>query len=118
MKKLGPKAKLSAEYSNYFKSILIFPGISGLKSNSTILTAKTCTQESDYVYSYNDITLPVTLNSPAQCCTRCGQTPGCVAWSYLVSVQYCYLKNALPSNQNRVPYQNSYSGVVINVVIS
>ena len=75
---------------------------------------KICTLESNYVYAYNDMTLPLTIATPADCCTKCGQTTGCLAWSYLVSFNYCYLKNALHSSLNRVAYQNSYSGVVIN----
>lgn len=98
-------------YTNSFSGTLS----TGTVPTSTVapVVSGSCTYESNVVYQNNDISQPVTLavgSTQASCCDRCGQTAGCVAWSYLIDYRLCYLKNAAHSAANRVNYQNSYSG--------
>lgn len=88
--------------------------VSGVRNTTTTTTTlPSCAVESGYVYHNNDISQPITnIASFSDCCARCGQTAGCVAWSYLMDYKYCYLKNALPALSNRQAYTNSFSGTI------
>lgn len=49
--------------------------------------------------------------SYAECCNACGQTSGCVAWTWSSLTQVCYLKNTIPTANEQVALTYSYSGV-------
>lgn len=61
----------------YVLNVIILKGISGLRS------ARTCSQEVGFVYYYDDISQPLSLAAPGECCSRCGHTAGCVAYRFL-----------------------------------
>lgn len=93
--------------------------ISGLRSGGSVTTStRRCSfREYNYAYAYNDITLPLTLNSADECCDRCVKTTTpskCVAWTYIrtSTTGYCYLKNNRPTSLTRVTYTNAVSGYV------
>lgn len=95
--------------------------ISGLRKGTTTTTGGSCNIESEYVYQNNDMGQPLLLpvgSNQFTCCTQCSQTTGCVAWSYLTVYRYCYLKNALPTLANRLPYAQSFSGTLVGNTIA
>lgn len=70
-----------------------------------------CFTATNYNYIGGDFNSTIVSNY-TDCCNVCGNTAGCVAWTWNFLTNVCYLKNVLPSAANQVPLTYSYSGVV------
>lgn len=75
---------------------------------ATVATA--CFVATNFNYNNANFNSSVAL-SYAECCNRCGQTTGCVAWTWSSLTQVCYLKNTIPAANEQVPLTYSFSGV-------
>ncbi len=111
LKNAMPSLNRRINYTNSYSGVMA-NSLSATTTMSPSSVLYFCNMESGAIYPGNDIG-GYTLPNPSDCCNKCGQTQGCLAWSYLTATQFCYLKSALPTPNNRVSFQNSYSGTLI-----
>lgn len=119
--KVGPSTV--RVYDRYWQSGLVKTGpvtatlvpvtttLAPVTTASPVVTVATaCFVATNYNYNNANFNSSVAL-SYADCCNKCGQTTGCVAWTWSSLTQVCYLKNTIPTANEQVPLTYSYSGV-------
>lgn len=80
---------------------------------ATAVRSTICFIENNANYPGNDLSGQGNINDPGACCTLCGQTTGCVAWSYYKQFNYCFLKSAAPTSPGQT-YAGLVSGKIVN----
>jgi len=88
----------------------------GALQNSQEAPPQCATLTSHVEYPGNDLRPPVVALSPEECCQHCAADYNCLAWSWIKSTIYCYLKGAHPRIQlTSVFNDDAFSGLPTQV---